>query len=354
MRRTSHLPHYTDMTPKPDDGFYLTPSCILGALNPSAEPLIAETYDLVGVRGRGEQVPPQSQGTCCSGILFHGDVMTLESTLLTVARLWNVAAEEGFDSLSTACVTSFGVHHECLEIIEEDADLADRIDQTMKKIMKRRLVLPRRIFHASDVYFMYRDVLASMMKYRLVDKAGGRPLRVVDHVGCHYNKLFPQKSIGGTEYCDVLAAPIRSWGGAEVDYPERRHCCGMGFRQCMIRPNRGYTMACVLKKLRSMAPYKPDLMLTNCPGCNQFLDREQWAVQEMTGEVYNIPVLSYAELAGLLLGFDPYEQVGIQSHTVAVEPLLEKIGIPYGKEFRLSRPPETVRKALTAGMEGAA
>jgi heterodisulfide reductase subunit B len=41
-----------------------------------------------------------------------------------------------------------------------------------------------------------------------------------------------------------------------------------------------------------------------------------------------VPVLNYAELAGLLLGWDPYEVVGIQTHTVPVEPLLERIGIP--------------------------
>ena len=87
-------------------------------------------------------------------------------------------------------------------------------------------------------------------------------------------------------------------------------------------------MACVRKKLESMAPFEPDLMLTNCPGCNQVLDRGQWAVNETIGAAFQIPVLSYAELAGLLLGWDPYDVVGIQGHTVPLEPLLERIGIP--------------------------
>ena len=173
--------------------------------------------------------------------------------------------------------------------------------------------------------------------HRLVDKETGRPLRVVDHVGCHYNKLFPAESVGGTEYCDVLAGLIREWGGCEVDYPERRHCCGMGFRQCMIRPNRSFTVACARKKFESMAPYAPDLILTNCPGCGLVLDREQWAVSELTGTRFAIPVLNYAELAGLLLGWDPYEVVGLPGHTVPVEPLLDRIGIepsPHPAYFR--------------------
>ena len=52
----------------------------------------------------------------------------------------------------------------------------------------------------------------------------------------------------------------------------------------------------------------------------------------MTGEKFFIPVLTYQELAGLLLGWDPYDIVGIDSHTVPVEPLLDKIGIPCEKE----------------------
>ena len=46
---------------------------------------------------------------------------------------------------------------------------------------------------------------------------------------------------------------------------------------------------------------------------------------------YFIPVLTYQELAGLLLGWDPYDVVGIDSHTVPVEPLLDKIGISHEK-----------------------
>jgi len=315
--------------PIPDDGFYFTTSCILGALNPATEPLITRIYDTLGLRWRIAPNRPESQCTCCSGILSHGDVITFESTLLVVARLWSVAAELGFENISTACVTSFAIHTECLEMLRHEPGLDAQVDRWLMAACGRHLVMPKAVVHCSDVVYRYRADLASKIKYHLVDKATGKPLNVVDHVGCHYNKVFPEKSVGGSDYCDVLAALVREWGGAEVDYPERRHCCGMGFRQCMIRPNRGYSMACVMKKLASMAPYQPDLMLTNCPGCNQFLDKEQWAVNEMTGTRHNIPVLNYAELTGLLMGWDPYDAVGIQGHTVPVEPLLDRIGIPY-------------------------
>ena len=203
--------------------------------------------------------------------------------LLVVARLWSLCAEAGLENITTACVTSFAIHNEILELLHTEPGLADKLDAALFDACGRHLVIPRHIVHCSDIIYRYRSELAELMKYRLVDQATGRPLKVVDHVGCHYNKLFPNKSVGGTEYCDVLAAMVREWGGEEVDYPERRHCCGMGFRQCMIRPNRSFTVACARKKFESMAPFEPDLIITNCPGCGLVLDREQFAVNELTG-----------------------------------------------------------------------
>ena len=85
-----------------------------------------------------------------------------------------------------------------------------------------------------------------------------------------------------------------------------------------------------------MLPYKPDLIIANCPGCTFFLDRWQYVIAEMEGKTYGengygIPVLTYEEIAGLLLGYNPWD-IGLQTHQVAVEPLLDKLGIVYDPE----------------------
>ena len=56
-------------------------------------------------------------------------------------------------------------------------------------------------------------------------------------------------------------------------------------------------------------------------------------VAEQTGKTYGengygIPVFTYEEIAGLVLGYDPWD-LGLQLHQVAVEPLLKKMGIEY-------------------------
>ena len=314
----------------PDDGYFLLPSCILAVGYPGSEATIPRLFDLLDLDWNWN-LKPESMCTCCSGIAYHGDVATIESTLLTTARLWSLAQEAGYETIAVACVTSFGIHSECFDLYREEPGLKQKIDKLLMEACGRKFELPRHILHVSDVVYKHRLRLRDeFMIYQLVDKDSSRPLRGVDHVGCHYNKLFPlERSLGGAEYCEVLSGLVKAWGGKEIDYPERRHCCGMGFRQCMLTPNRGFTNACVNKKMVSMEPFEPDFILTNCPGCQVYLDKEQWAIKELKGKEYFIPVLTYMELAALLMGWDPYDIVGIQFHTVPVESLLDKIGIPY-------------------------
>ena len=156
--------------------------------------------------------------------------------------------------------------------------------------------------------FHFREEIAARAKKRLVNAVTGEPLKVVEHIGCHYAKIFPKSGIGGSEFPYVLAGMVESWGGECVDYPERRHCCGFGFRNYLVQANRGYSIANSHKKLESMAPYKPDFIVANCPGCAMFLDKWQYAIAEMEGTTYGqnghgIPVLTYEEMAGLVLGY---------------------------------------------------
>jgi heterodisulfide reductase subunit B len=222
------------------------------------------------------------------------------------------------------------------EILETWKHFPETEAQTREYLLKatgRTFNVPKNLAHASDIMYKLRYEIAEKAKYKLVNANTGAPLKVVEHIGCHYAKMFPHKGVGGAEYPYVLAGLVEALGGEIVDYPERRHCCGFGFRQYVVRANRGYSLSCSKKKFDSMEPYKPDLIITNCPGCPYFLDRWQYVVSEMEGKTYGengygIPVFTYEELAALLLGYDPWE-IGLQTHQVCFEPLMEKMGIPF-------------------------
>ena len=201
------------------------------------------------------------------------------------------------------------------------------------KATKREFVKPKFLVHASDIMYKYRFDISERAKYPLINVKTSEPLKVVEHIGCHYSKMYPSKSVGGAEYPHVLSGLVEALGGQIIDYPERRHCCGFGFRQYLVKANRGYSVTNTYKKFESMEPFQPDLIITNCPGCPYFLDRWQYVISEMEGKTYGqdghgIPVFTYEEVAGLVLGYDPWD-LGLQVHQVSVEPLLDKMGIPY-------------------------
>jgi heterodisulfide reductase subunit B len=260
----------------------------------------------------------------------------METIMTVVARQFSLMNEAGYENFAVSCVTSFGIYVEMLETWKHFPETEKKTREALMRATGRNFEIPKNLVHASDIIYKFREKIGTKKKYKLVNSKTGEPLKVVDHIGCHYAKIFPSHGIGGAEYPYVLAGLIDEWGGQQVDYPERRHCCGFGFRQYLLKSNRSYSVTNSKKKFDSMLPFKPDLIIANCPGCTFFLDRWQYVIAELKGKTYGengfgIPVLTYEEIAGLLLGYDPWD-IGLQTHQVSIEPLLDKLGILYDPE----------------------
>ncbi|MEI7490013.1 MAG: heterodisulfide reductase-related iron-sulfur binding cluster [Bacteroidota bacterium] len=314
-----------------DDNYFYVRSCVRQNFFPGAE----KTFFRY-MKQLGRNVVENPSHTTCSGIGYHSDIVPFETAMTMVARQFALMTEAGYENFVTSCITSFGLYSEVLETWEHFPEVEEQTRIHLRNATGREFLKPKNLAHASDVTFKLRKEIADAGRYRLVNQDTGKPIRVVEHIGCHYSRMFPNKGVGGAEYPYVLVGMIEDWGGEVIDYPERRHCCGFGFRQYLVKANRGYSISASKKKFDSMKPYKPELILTNCPGCPMFLDRWQYAISEMEGTTYGengqgIPVMTYEELAGLILGYDPWD-LGLQVHQVPVEPLLDKMGIPYDPE----------------------
>ena len=315
----------------PDDHYFYVRSCIRQNFFPASE----KTFlDIVRNKLNLDFFETEHH-TTCGGIAYHSDTIPQETLMTIVARQFALMTESGYKNFVASCITSFGIYTETLETWQHFPEFEEKIRENLWKATKREFNKPEYLAHASDVIYKLRDKIAARAKHRLINKFTGEPLRVVEHIGCHYSKMFPSKGVGGAEYPYVLTGMIEAWGGEIIDYPERRHCCGFGFRQYLVQANRGYSLSNTHKKFESMQPFKPDMIITNCPGCPYFLDRWQYVIAEMEGKTYGensqgIPVFTYEEVAGLVLGYDPWD-LGLQVHQTDVEPLLDKMGIEYNK-----------------------
>lgn len=312
-----------------DDRFYYARSCIRQNFFPGSE----KAFLNILRNDLGRDIFDDPKHTSCTGIGYHSDIVPLETIMTVVARQFSLMNEAGYENFASSCITSFGIYTEILNTWEEFPETEEKTRENLLKATGREFIKPKNVAHTSDIMFHFRGEIADKMKNPLKNVITGRPLQVVEHIGCHYAKIFPKSGIGGAEFPYVLSGMVESWGGEVVDYPERRHCCGFGFRNYLVQANRGYSIANSMKKLESMAPYRPDFIVCNCPGCAMFLDKWQYTIAEMNGRTYGqdgrgIPVLTYEEMAGLVLGYDPWE-LGMQMHAVDVEPLLKKMGVRY-------------------------
>jgi heterodisulfide reductase subunit B len=317
-----------------DDRFFYVRSCVRQSFFPGAE--IA--FMNIMRTELGKDVFEESAHTTCTGIAYHSDIVPFETTMTVVARQFALMTESGYENLVPSCVTSFGIYTEVLETWHHFPELEQKARELLWKATKREFKKPVNLAHASDVIYKFRNQIAAKAKFPLVNNITGQPIKVVEHIGCHYSRMFPHKGVGGAEYPYVLTGMVESWGGDVIDYPERRHCCGFGFRHYLVQANRGYSLACSKKKFDSMAPFKPEMIITNCPGCPMFLDRWQYTIAEMEGITYGengygIPVLTFEEVTALVLGYDPWD-IGLQMHQVSVEPLLRKLGIHYDPSMK--------------------
>ena len=315
-----------------DNDYYYARSCIRQNFFPGSE----QTFLKILSEELGKNIFDDPNHTTCTGIGYHSDIVPFETIQTVVARHFALMTDAGLKNLAVSCVTSFGIYNEIIETWKEFPETLAKTRVHLKNATGREFDLPENIAHASDIIYKFRNEISDRGKYSLTNKLTGRPLRIVEHIGCHYAKMFPQTGVGGAEFPKVLSGMIESWGGQVVDYPERRHCCGFGFRQYLVKANRGYSVSNTKKKMESMEPYKPDAIIANCPGCAMFLDKWQYTIAEMEGKTYGgdnigIPVLTYEELAGLVLGYNPWD-MGMQMHQVECEPLLDKMGVDYKRD----------------------
>lgn len=315
-----------------EDRFFYGRSCIRQTFFPGSETAFLRILREV----LGKDIYDTEHSHTCSGIGYHCDVVPLDTTMTMVARLFSLMTEYGYENYVPSCITSFGIYNEMVEFWKHEPILLEKTREHLYKATGRTFEIPKNIAHPSDIIYKFRMEIKEKMKYQLVNRFTGKPLKVVEHIGCHYAKIFPEAGVGKAEFPHVLAGMIEAWGGEVIDYPERRHCCGFGFRHYAVMANRGYSIANTKKKFESMEPYEPDFIVCNCPGCPMFLDRWQYAIAEMENKTYDrdgygIPVLTYEEMAGILLGYDPWE-LGLQLHQVQADRLLNKIGVVYNPE----------------------
>ena len=302
----------------PKNGFYLFKSCIIGLEYPGAENATRFVFDKLDIDYLDD--PRQS---CCTGMGINLDVAPPLTTAVLAARNFTLANQQSHPYFATICSTCYGVNKEACEWMTHNPQLYSRVKELLSEVgleLKPEYLKPENVYHATEVFYQWKDAIKDHVVIDFKD------IRIATHHGCHFFKLFPNEVVGNAESMQVLDEIVKSIGADSVGwYPEKNFCCGSGFRHRWI--TRELALQAAYDKLTSVKEIGAEILVNMCPMCAFQFDRSDALIEKSMATKLGIIHLNIAQLLALSMGADPYSVVGIQTHTVKVEPLLKKLKI---------------------------
>jgi len=279
-------------------------SLFLGCIIPNRYPGIEKATKLCFGK-LGIDCSDLQGASCCPapGVFRSFD----RATWLALAGRNIVLSEELGRDVLTICNGCYGSLADANHELKEDAALKKSTNAHLDEIGKK-FKGTADVRHI--VEFLYDELGPEKVREMVV-----RPLdlRVALHYGCHLVKPSGQRQLGSVEKPTFFDELVEATGAASVDYPDKMTCCGAGGGVRSGLHDKSLEM--VNHKLVRIKEADVDCIVNACPFCHLQFDGGQVEIKEKLGIDYNIPVLHYAQLLGLALGFSP-EELGIDLNLV--------------------------------------
>jgi heterodisulfide reductase subunit B len=147
-------------------------------------------------------------------------------------------------------------------------------------------------------------------------------MKVVSYYGCLLSRPPGVTQFDDPENPMLMDRVLKAAGAEMLDWPHKTECCGAGY---------GITDVSIVKQLSreilGMAKAAgADAIATACPLCQLNLDMRQGAIEQASGEHYDLPVFYFTQLLGLALGIER-KSLGLKSMIVNPKELLDARGI---------------------------
>lgn len=288
-------------------------SLFLGCVIPAREP----SYELSSrkiLQSLGAEVVDLENINCC-GLDFIVGSVDHNTGLALAARNLCLAEEAGLDVL-TLCSGCFDTLKLTNEILKTEPEVKKEVNSILSEVGKQFLGKVD-VKHLLEV--LYNDIGIEKVKKAVKNPLEG--LKVGVHYPCHLIKPSAVLKFDDPERPRSLDELVVATGAESVDYKQKLSCCGGLLRGV----NDEVATDLVKAKLDNLRAAEVDCLVTVCPMCYLQFEMGQMEIRRRFKEEYNIPILHYPELLGLAMGFD-YKELGMHTHRIRVEEILEKLG----------------------------
>ena len=304
----------------PDKEILLFKSCLVSVEYPGIESSTKYVFDKLGI----EYIVDDRQ-SCCTGLGYYYDLFDQFSTTALAARNFAIARETNHKNIATMCATCYAILKKSSNILNNNDNVRRKINEIFEdsklgefKYKVDEVDSRNNIFHTAEILFNKADEIEDYPKIDLSQ------FKVASHHACHYCKVHYKDTIGNLRDPMIIETLAKSCGVETVDwYDYKRTTCGAGFRQRFT--NLDLSLSVTTDKLLSLKENNVDILIHMCPNCQMQFDRYQPKIEEMLDTKFNIVHLNISQFIALAMGADPYKVIGVQTHTVPVDPILEKI-----------------------------
>ncbi|WP_080460705.1 ferredoxin:CoB-CoM heterodisulfide reductase subunit HdrB [Methanobrevibacter arboriphilus] len=302
----------------PDKNILLFKSCLVSTEYPGIESSTKYIFDKLNI-----DYTIDHEQSCCTGLGHYSDVFDQFSTTLIAARNFNLAKNIDKKNIVTMCATCYAINKKSSEILNENDDLREEInyifnDCGFNEYEKGSVDTEKNILHVVDILYDKRDEISKNIVRDLSN------IKIATHHACHYCKVSYDNILDGSRNPVLLDEIVKSCGIDTIGwYSEKRTTCGAGFRQRFV--NKDLSLDVTEKKLLALKDEDVDILIHMCPNCHMQFDRYQPYIQKKLDLDFKVVHLNIAQFIALILGADPYKVVGIQTHTIPIEPFIEKL-----------------------------
>lgn len=304
----------------PDKNILLFKSCLVSIEYPGVESSTTYVFDKIGV----DYFVSREQ-TCCTGLGHYSDVFDQFTTTVNGARHFALSHKLNRPNFAMMCATCYAINKRVADLLNGNEDLRNSVNDVFDdcgfewmKYEKDDITSRENIFHVIDIFYSKRKEIAENICYDFSD------FKIATHHGCHYCKAHYNDTIEGVRNPHIIDDVVNACGVETIGwYDFKRATCGNGFSQRFV--HKDLSMDSTIDKFRSLKDNKTEILIHLCPNCHIQFDRYQPFIEKKYGEKLDIINLNISQFLAIAMGADSYDVVGIQTHTVPVEPLFEKL-----------------------------
>jgi heterodisulfide reductase subunit B len=283
------------------------PGCTLGAS--------ARDYDMSFrwvCRSLGIDIQEIRNWVCCGAFSAHATSRLLGVAMpaVNLAR----AEQEGFNHMIVPCIVGLARMRAAQHALEVDRSLGKRVNEVLEEGYNGTV----RPVHPLEVLLneVGVETLGARVNRRL------RGLKVVCYYGCSFTRPPEVARFDNTEYPMSMDNVLRSVGLETLDWAYKTECCGIN----MTVTRADIVLHLARRILKAAKTAGADVIAVGCPFCQANLDMRQGQIAEAYGERFDIPILYFTQLLGIVYGAYSRE-LGLGRPMVSPQRALENYGI---------------------------